>query len=154
MRVVIGLGNEQRRDDGVGPAVAAEVARRRPGVTVLTCAVEPAAIIDAWDGADLAVVIDAVAGPGTQPGRVRRCEVGDLVSPGVLTSHDLDLAATYELAAALDRAPATVVVVSLDVADVGYGAGLSPVVAEAVPHAAAMVCAELDVLAADTEQQR
>ncbi len=58
--VVIGVGNTDRRDDGVGPAVAAEVAADCPaGVRVLTCAVEPTAILDAWDGADLAVVIDA-----------------------------------------------------------------------------------------------
>lgn len=142
--VVIGLGNEQRRDDGVGPAVAAEVsARRPPGIRVLTCAVEPTALLDAWDGADLAVLVDAAAGPDAVPGRVRRCAIDDVVDPGVLSSHDLNLAQTYELARVLDRAPRRVVVVTVDVADTRHGAGLSLAVTEAVPQAVSAVLAEL-----------
>ncbi len=106
VRVVIGLGNAHRRDDGVGLAVAAEVGRQCPGVPVVQCAVEPAALIDAWDGADVAVIVDAAVGQDAIAGRVRRGGIGDLASPGVLSSHDLDLAATYRLAAALGRAPA------------------------------------------------
>ena len=142
--VVIGLGNEHRRDDGVGPAVAAEVAARRPpGVRVLTCAVEPTSILDAWDGADLAVVVDAAAGPDAVPGRIRRCAIDEVIDPGVLSSHDLNLVQTHELARVLDRAPRRVVVVTVDVTDTGPGAGLSSAVARAVPEAVAMVLDEL-----------
>ena len=52
--VVIGIGNDHRRDDGIGPAVAAAVAARGlPGVRVHRCAAEPTAILDAWDGSRL-----------------------------------------------------------------------------------------------------
>jgi hydrogenase maturation protease len=142
--VVIGVGNTHRRDDGVGPAVAAKIAADCPaGVRVVTCVVEPTAILDAWDGADLAVVIDAAAGEGVVAGRVRRCEIGDLGHRGGFSSHDLDLAQTYELARVLGRAPSRVVVVSVEVADVGYGVGLSCQAAQAVPRMAAMVLDEL-----------
>ena len=90
---------------------------------VLTCAVEPAAILDAWEGAELAVVIDAVRGPHAVPGRIRRCAIDELADPGVLSSHDLNLAQTYELARVLDRAPRRVVVIGVDAADTGYGGG-------------------------------
>ena len=141
--VVIGLGNEHRRDDGVGPAVAAEVAARRPpGIRVLTCAVEPTAILDAWDGADLAVVVDAAAGPDAVPGQVRRCAIDEVVDPGALSSHDLNLVQTYELARVLDRAPRRGVLLTVDVADTRHGVGLSSAVAQAVPAAAAMVLDE------------
>lgn len=144
MKVVIGLGNEHRRDDGIGPAVAAALAADRPpGVRVLCCAVEPTAILDAWDGAELAVMIDAVGGPDVVPGRVRRCAIGELADPGALSSHDLNLAQTYELARVLGRAPERVVVVSVDAADTGHGAGLSAAVAEAVPQAVSAVLVEL-----------
>lgn len=53
---------------------------------VLTCAVEPAAILDAWEGAELAVLIDAVRGPDAVPGRIRRCAIDELADPGVLSS--------------------------------------------------------------------
>ena len=142
--VVIGVGNVHRRDDGVGPAVAAEVAADRlAGLRVLTCAVEPTAILDAWDGADLAVVIDAVGGDDAVAGRVRRSTIEEVDSPGALTSHDLDLVQTHELARVLGRAPRRVVVVSVDAADLGHGEGLSPVVAQAVPRAVTVVRAEL-----------
>jgi hydrogenase maturation protease len=142
--VVIGVGNTHRRDDGVGPVVAAEVAADCPaGVRVVTCAVEPTAILDAWDGADLAVVIDAAAGDDAVAGRVRRCTIDEVADPGALTSHDLNLVQTYELARVLGRAPRRVVLVSVDAADLRHGEGLSPDVAEAIPRAVAAVRAEL-----------
>ncbi|TXI51250.1 MAG: hydrogenase maturation protease [Mycobacterium sp.] len=144
MKVVIGLGNDHRRDDGIGPAVAAALAADcPPGVRVLTCAVEPAAILDAWEGAELAVLIDAVRGSDAVPGRIRRCAIDELADPGVLSSHGLNLSQTYELARVLDRAPQRVVVIGVDAADTGYGAGLSAEVAQAVPEATALVLDEL-----------
>ena len=142
--VVIGVGNQLRRDDGVGPAVAASIAEDcPPGVRVVTCAVEPTAILDAWDGADLAVIVDAVAGAGVVPGRVRRCVVDDVADTGALSSHDLNMVQTYELARVLGRAPQRLVIVTVDAADVGPGDGLSFDVAQAVPSAASLVRAAL-----------
>lgn len=135
--VVIGIGNPDRRDDGVGPAVARLAARRLPGVTVMTCPAEPTAVLDAWDGAALAVIVDAAAG-GT-PGRVRRCALGDLVHAAPVSSHDLQLGQIWELGQALGRAPGAAVVVAVDVADTGYGQGLSPAVSAALPEAARTV---------------
>ena len=94
--VVIGVGNRYRRDDGVGPEVAAAVeALRLPGVRVLRCGTETTAILDAWAGAWLAVVVDAAAG-GT-PGRVRQCALDDLAEQRPVSSHELSLRQTYEL---------------------------------------------------------
>lgn len=132
--VVIGIGNEFRRDDGIGPAVAAELsARGLPGVRVLTCAAEPAALLDAWAGATRAVLVDAAA--GDEPGRVRTCGLDGLTEPCPVSSHDLGVRQAYELGRALGRAPASVVVVTVDVADTGHGQGLSPAVRAALPEA-------------------
>ena len=136
--VVIGLGNAYRRDDGIGPAVAAAVeALRLPGVQVRRCAVETTAILDAWDGARLAVLVDAAA--GDQPGRVRQCSIEEFVEPARLSSHELGLKQTYELALALGRAPESVAVVTVDIADIDYGVGLSPAVSAALPEAVVAV---------------
>ncbi|HPX36184.1 MAG TPA: hydrogenase maturation protease [Mycobacterium sp.] len=137
-RVVVGVGNPYRRDDGIGPAVADAVADRNlPGVRVLSCAGEMTQILDAWAGAGIAVVIDAAAG-GT-PGRVRRCGLDEFVDATPFSSHELSLHKTFELARALDRAPAEVVVVTVDVADTGHGQGLSPPVAAALAEAVDVV---------------
>ena len=136
--VVVGIGNPHRRDDGVGPAVAERVAAHRlSGVQVLRCAAEPAALLQAWAGADLAVLVDAA--DGEVPGRVRSCGLSDLRSRAALSTHDLDLAQTYELAHALGEAPRSVVVVAVDAPDTGHGPGLSPAVAAALGEAERMV---------------
>lgn len=141
--VVIGVGNGYRRDDGVGPAVAAAVdALALPGVRVLHCGNETTAILDAWAGADLAVVVDATvvdSAAGGTPGRVQQCELGDLAEERPVSSHELSLRQTYDLACALDRAPECVVVVTVEVADTGHGVGLSAAVAEALPEAVGAV---------------
>jgi hydrogenase maturation protease len=136
--VVIGVGNTYRRDDGIGPAVAVAVeSQRLPGVRVVQCAMETTALLDAWDGAAHAVVVDAAA--GGIPGRVRHCGIDDFVEDTAVSSHELGLRQAHELAQVLGRAPGSIVVVTVDVADTGYGDGLSPAVAQALPEAVRVV---------------
>ena len=57
--MVIGVGNEFRRDDGAGPAVVAKLRDPAPpGVELVTIDGEPTRLIEAWTGAALAVVVD------------------------------------------------------------------------------------------------
>lgn len=72
--VVAGIGSEYRRDDGAGPAVAAQVADLVGGVTDLGTIADPLDLLGLWDGADLAVVVDAVRS-GAKPGTVRLVEL-------------------------------------------------------------------------------
>ncbi len=59
--VVIGVGNEFRRDDGVGPEVLSQLGGAVPATVRLVASDgEPARMIEAWTGADLAVVVDAL----------------------------------------------------------------------------------------------
>ena len=144
-RLVIGIGNTYRRDDGVGLVVADEIAKRGlPGVQVLTAIGEPGAMLDAWSGADLAVVVDAAIGNGATPGRIQRWAPGDIEGPAVLSSHAFGLPQTYALGEALGQTPDRLVVLSVVVADVGQGPGLTPAVQAAVPETVDMILAELD----------
>ena len=71
--VVIGLGNEYRRDDGAGLAVVTSLRGRvPPGVELVLTDGEPTRLIEAWTGAALAVVVDAVRADPPRPGRERR----------------------------------------------------------------------------------
>jgi hydrogenase maturation protease len=143
-RLVIGIGNSFRRDDGVGLAVADEIAKRGlSGVRVVTAIGEPGAILDAWSGADLAVVADAAMGDRAAPGRIRRWTPGDVEGPAVVSSHALGLPQTYALGEALGQIPHRLVVFSVDVADVGQGPGLTPAVEAAVPEVVDAILAEL-----------
>jgi len=74
--VVIGIGNPFRNDDGIGPAAAAQIeGLRLPGVRVVMSDGEPAGLLEAWAGADLAVVVDAIYRVPASPG-----------PPGLITS--------------------------------------------------------------------
>ena len=142
---VIGVGNEFRRDDGAGPAV---VARLRgltpPWVRLVITDGEPARLVEAWTGAALAVVVDAVRADPPRPGRVHRF-VLDRPRPldHQASSHGLGLDDAVALAVALDRMPGRLIVHAIEAADLGQGPGLTPPVAAAVAAVAGSVLADL-----------
>ncbi|OBH01806.1 peptidase M52 [Mycobacterium sp. E136] len=143
--VVIGIGNSFRRDDGVGPAVAEEVARRDlPGVRVLVATGEPGALLDAWSGVGIAIVVDAAMGDGASPGRIRRWTPDENRPPRVVSSHAIGLPEAFALGEALGQLPDRLVGFSVDIVDAGHGVGMTADVAAAIPGVVDAVLAELD----------
>ena len=152
--LVVGLGSPDRGDDAVGPWSRPPSPGRSSsagcaGVHVVEHE-DPTALIDlldpdgpraAWDAV---VVIDAVRS-GAAPGTVTVLEVGpggqDLASlgarldPGPAGTHGFGLAGAIELARALDRLPARVVVVGVEAVGFEHGAPLSAPVLAAIPRA-------------------
>jgi len=152
--VVIGIGNEFRRDDGAGPAVIAQLRGRVPaGVRLVVTDGEPARLIDAWTGAALAVVVDAVRAAPPDPGRVHRFVVDRPGTPAgrAASSHGFGLDEAIALAAALDRMPGRLIVHAIEAADLTQGPGLTPAVAAAVDVVARAI---LDDLAASRPEPR
>lgn len=154
--VVVGVGNEFRRDDGVGWAVVAllrERARHRadgPGseVEFTVSDGDPARLIDMWRGADLCVVVDAAhAHPGC-PGRVHRLELrkGTPAPAASASTHGMGLGEAVELSRALDTLPARLVVFAVEGEDTSMGTGLSTPVRNAVTPLAE--CVEREIGAA------
>jgi hydrogenase maturation protease len=147
---VIGVGNEFRRDDGIGPTVVARLRDRLPGtVELLISDGEPARLIEAWSGADLAVVVDAVRATPAVPGRLHRLVLDEAESAESypVSSHGLGLGDAVGLAQALGRMPGRLIVHAVEAADLSTGTGLSPAVAAAADALAAAVIA--DVTAGD-----
>ncbi len=146
--VVIGVGNEFRRDDGAGPAVIARLRALQPGDAALSCVTltlsdgEPGRLIDLWEGASLAVVIDAVRDTARPPGHTSRLAPDALagVSDGAASSHGIGLGDTVELARALGCLPARLTVLTVVGRDFGLGAGLTAEVAAAVAELVEQVC--------------
>jgi hydrogenase maturation protease len=144
--VVIGIGKEFRRDDGAGPAVLARLHGRVPdGVELLVSDGEPARLIEAWAGAPLAVVVDAVRAQPTVPGRLHRLVLHRAGAAGVrpVSSHGLGLDSAIGLALALDRMPGALIVHAVEAADLGQGPGLTPAVAAAIDPLASAVLRDL-----------
>jgi hydrogenase maturation protease len=124
---VIGLGNEWRGDDGVGIEVA-----RRVGGRLLDG--EPIGLVEAFDGEDEVVLVDAVS-TGASPGTIFVFDASSEPLPtpifGASSTHALGLAEAIELARTLGRLPGRVVVCGIEGESFGFGEGLSSSVAAA-----------------------
>jgi hydrogenase maturation protease len=148
--VVIGVGNEFRRDDGIGPEVLSRLRGRTAGsVRLVVSDGEPARMIEAWAGAPLAVVIDAVLAHPPAPGRMHRIVVdgagGVAIRP--VSSHGLGLGDSIRLASALGRMPERLIIHAVEAADVSLGVGLTPAVAAAAEALTAAVLRDLHAAA-------
>ncbi|MFC0432054.1 hydrogenase maturation protease [Kutzneria buriramensis] len=140
MNVVIGVGNPYRRDDAVGLAVAEAAAGR--GINAVQSDGEPAGLLLAWEGTDLAVIVDAVVCEPATPGRIHRTPALPSAHGGT-SSHGLGIPDAVALATALGRMPRRLIVYAVEAADVSLGVGLSTPVARAVPWLVDRVLADL-----------
>ncbi|SDZ18182.1 hydrogenase maturation protease [Saccharopolyspora shandongensis] len=138
---VIGVGNEYRRDDGVGWAVVSRMSERArcrplPGEAILTaCDGDPARLIAMWEDTHLTIVVDAAHARPAHPGRVHRLQFeGDQPwrPRSKTSSHGLGLSDAVELARVLDRLPRQLVVFAVESAETSLGSGLSQQVSDVV----------------------
>ena len=126
--VVIGVGNRARRDDAAGLVAAEQLAGRlHEG--------DATGLLDAWEGADLAIVIDAVRS-GADPGTIHRLDASAAPLPARLrtstSTHAIGVGEAIELARALGRLPRRVLVLGIEGRRFEAGVGLSREVAAAV----------------------
>ncbi|MDF2749185.1 MAG: hypothetical protein K0T00_360 [Gaiellaceae bacterium] len=154
--VVIGVGNAYRRDDGVGLAVAARLEARVPaGVEVVGCELEPSRLLDAWQGAETAFVVDAVRS-GADPGTLHRFDAGADPVPASLfrssSTHAFGVGEAVELARALGTLPSRLVLFGIEGGEFVAGEGLTDAVQAAVDPAAAAVLEELEQLRREEEE--
>jgi hydrogenase maturation protease len=144
--VVIGVGNEFRRDDGAGPEVVARLRGRVPeAADLLVSDGEPTRMIEAWDGAALVIVVDAVRAEPAVPGRLHRLVLDQATAgpSGSVSSHGFGLGHAIGLAQVLDRMPGRLIVHAVEAGDLGQGTGLSPPVAAVIDTLAAAVLRDL-----------
>ncbi len=144
--LAIGIGNAWRRDDGVGPFIAARLAALDlPGLAVSEASGEGAALIESMSDAPQVWLFDAVAS-GAVPGTVHRIDAAATPVPRGFFSystHAFSVAEAIELARALGRLPAACRLYGIEGADFSSGQGLSAPVAAAAETVVDEVCALL-----------
>jgi hydrogenase maturation protease len=134
--VVIGVGNELRGDDGAGLEAARRVRESElpPSVTVRLHEGEAVGLLELWDGADAAVLVDTVRS-GAPPGTIHRLDAshGPLPSPiRRSSSHTIGIAEAIELSRALGTLPPGILVYGVEGRQFEAGTGLSDEVGEAL----------------------
>lgn len=144
---VIGIGNQFRGDDGAG-IWAARILREAnlPGVTVLESSGEGATLMEAWDGFDSVVLVDAMRS-SARIGTVRRFDAGaDPLPPNLFSpqsTHAFGVAAAVELARVLNRLPPRLVIYGIEGKSFDNGCGLSPEVEAGGIEAVTLIMTEV-----------
>jgi hydrogenase maturation protease len=143
---VIGVGNAMRGDDAAG-LLAARGLRERWGrdVAIIESDGEGTALIDAWDGAEVAIVIDAGRSDAAL-GTVTRIDASDTPLPARTlggSTHHVSVVEAIELARALGRLPPRVVVYAIEGANFAAGEGVSGAIQSAIDDAVERVGAEI-----------
>ena len=144
--MLIGVGRDGRCDDAAGVRAARLVrALLWPRARVIECAGEATALLEAWQGEPMVVVVDAMSS-GSPAGTVRRLDAtrGPLSAELFRgSSHGLGLAEAVELARSLDRLPPSLVIFGIEGTDFSLGTRLSFPVECAVREAALLISEEL-----------
>ena len=144
--VVIGMGNLDRADDGVGIWAVRELRATLQGrARVEECLQDPTELLPLWRSARVAIVVDA-ARSGAAPGTVHRVVAGVdplLLSWRVSSTHALSLPQVVALARALGELPPRLVIYGLEAGSMGAGSALSPPVRDAVPRLVERITAEV-----------
>ncbi len=144
--IVIGVGNEYRHDDGAAIEVISRLKHRHlPGVTLVVSDGEPSRLIDLWEGAEVAIVIDAIRSGPAVPGRIYQFTVDQAVAePGTsASSHGLGLGEAVELGRTLGRMPHRLIILAIEGADFSVGLGFSSAVTHGIHELESLVLAEL-----------
>lgn len=133
--LVIGVGNEDRGDDGAGLVAARQIqAKGLPQVRVIEQSGDGADLIDLWQQAQSVYLIDAMV-TGTPPGTTQRFNIQAGALPAHLaqtSSHLFGVAQAIELGRVIGSLPPLLIVYGIEGRYFEHGAGLSAEVEAAV----------------------
>jgi hydrogenase maturation protease len=160
--IIVGIGNEYRRDDAAGLLVVrrlkeyaneyAAVRSALPPLEIIEESGEGTALMEAWEGADFAIVVDAVYGEQSPGSIYRGVFAGEVLSPPLPpnfhrhSTHAFGLGEAIELARSFGTLPPKVIVYGIEVADVTAGMGVSPEVEATIDHVVGAILMDLPAL--------
>lgn len=149
--LVVGVGNDLRGDDGIGPSVVRRVREARAGARVAVLLGDAANLVELMRNEEQVVIVDAVVCAG-EVGRIHRVDAsggweGPRQPEG--STHALGVAEAIELARALHCLPPRVTVFGIEGTRFGIGQEPSPEVRAIEDLAVAAVLGEMEHAAFD-----
>jgi hydrogenase maturation protease len=144
-RLVIGVGNPDRGDDGAGRVVARRLRGRNAcACEVRECSGEAIALMEAWTGFDDVVLVDACHGAG-EPGSLHRFSPAEIEARTsgeprrYESTHGLGVAEAIGLARALGTLPSRLVIYAIEGGHFQGGQELTAEVDRAVQELVALL---------------
>jgi hydrogenase maturation protease len=129
---IIGIGNPDRGDDGVGRYVAAQLQDKiDKGITVVQQDGEIASLLLTLQQAEAAWLIDASCSSSTTAGTIQRFDAAASRLPQLqfnLSTHGFGLAEAIELARATNTLPTTCIVYAIEGHNFDHGEPISDIV--------------------------
>lgn len=145
-RLIVGIGNPDRGDDGVGRLVARLLADMSlPDVAVIEHGGEAASLINAIEGSEMAVLVDACVS-GAPVGTVHRIDAHREDLPDMqfgLSTHDFGLSSAIALGRSLGILPPRCVIYAIEAGQFEPGERLSKEVCAAADIAAVAARSEV-----------
>jgi hydrogenase maturation protease len=142
--LVVGIGNREGGDGAAGIEVVRRLRAMAPLDADLRKCADATRLLDWWRGYEEVVIVDTVA--GDRPGRVHRFEAHRHPVPVLLRSssiHHWGPAEAVELARAVNRLPARVIVFAIESSAFTSGSPPSPAVESAIASVVQSVRQEL-----------
>ena len=143
--LIIGIGNEYRGDDAAGLIVARRLKERlADSVKVIEQSGDGAALMEAWQGAETVIIIDAVMS-GAEPGTIHRLDAKTRPLPKDAfrcSTHAFGVAEAIELSRAMGGLPRSLIVYGIEGKTFAAGVRLSPEVEGAVGEVAGRALTE------------
>ncbi len=147
--LLIGIGNEFRRDDTVGILMARRIKERNLlHVRVLEESGEGTRVMDLWKDAAAVIIVDATSTNGI-PGAIRRIDLLTRSIPKnmtLFTTHAFGVVQAVELARGLKSLPAKMILFGIEGNDFSPGLGLSPELSTAMSGLEDLLADELTSL--------
>jgi hydrogenase maturation protease len=148
--VVIGVGSEYRSDDSIGLVTVRDIKRLAiPGVRVIAGISDGIDLINTWESADAAIVVDGTRS-GAAPGTILRFDaITDQIPEEVFSScstHAFSITEAVVLARMLDRLPRMLIVYGVEAGSILKGVGLTSDVAAVLPEVVARIKEEINRL--------
>lgn len=145
--LVVGIGNAERGDDGVGLAVAERVSGLGLSkVDVAKNCGDACTLMEAWEGYGNVILVDA-AWSGAIPGTVRSFDPRAMPSTErafVMSTHGFGVAWTLEFARALNRLPVRCRVFAVEGESFGQQSDMSPAVKLALDKVLELITEQID----------
>lgn len=145
--VVIGVGNTDRGDDGVGRYVIGRLRERPPpSVELIDHHGETAGLLELMTGTDCIYIVDA-ASTGDEPGTIFRFDAADGPLPAAVSgwsTHGFGVAEAIELARAFGELPSHCVIYAIEGGSYETGAPVSAAVVRGADELVKRILDELE----------